>query len=129
MKFPTDLKYTQEHEWVRVEDNLATVGITEYAQHQLGDIVYVELPAVGAVVQFMQPFGVVESVKAASDLFSPVSGTVAKVNSSLEDSPELVNTAPYSDGWMIVVKLGDLTELDQLLLPDDYSKFVTGLES
>jgi glycine cleavage system H protein len=126
---PTNLKYTREHEWARVEGNQATVGITDYAQHQLGDVVYVELPAAGAAVRYMQPFGVVESVKAASDLFSPVSGTVVEVNLVLEDSPELVNQSPYGDGWMIVVELRDPAELDQLLSADDYSQFVAGLES
>jgi len=125
---PASLKYTQEHEWTRLEGNRATVGITDYAQHQLGDVVYVELPAAGATVAAMKPFGVVESVKAASDLFSPVSGKVVEVNSALEDSPELVNQSPYEDGWMIVVELSNPAELDQLLSATAYSEFVAGLE-
>jgi glycine cleavage system H protein len=125
---PASLKYTQEHEWTRLEGNRVTVGITDYAQHQLGDVVYVELPAAGATVAAMKPFGVVESVKAASDLFSPVSGKVVEVNSALEDSPELVNQSPYEDGWMIVVELSNPAELDQLLSATAYSEFVAGLE-
>jgi glycine cleavage system H protein len=125
---PTNLKYTKEHEWARVEGNRVTIGITDYAQHQLGDVVYVELPSVGAGVKYMQPFGVVESVKAASDLFSPVSGKVVEVNSALEDSPELVNQSPYDDGWMLVVELSNPAELEQLMSADDYSEFVAGLE-
>ncbi len=128
MSVPTNLKYTQEHEWARVEGNRATVGITDYAQHQLGDVVYVELPKVGATVQAMKPFGVVESVKAASDLFSPVSGKVVEVNSALTDSPEAVNESPYENGWMIVVELSKPEELDALMAPTAYSEFVTTLE-
>lgn len=129
MEYPADLKYSEEHEWVRVDGNQATVGITDYAQDQLGDVVYVELPSQGAEVEFMKPFGVVESVKAASDLFSPLSGTVVAVNETLEDEPELVNQSPYGDGWMIVVEMVDSSELDQLLSADEYAAYVEGLES
>ncbi|OGO42972.1 MAG: glycine cleavage system protein H, partial [Chloroflexi bacterium RBG_16_57_9] len=108
------LKYTKEHEWAKVEGNRARVGITDYAQHQLGDVVYVELPKVGAKVEHMKTFGVVESVKAASDLFSPVGGTVVEINNRLEDEPELVNNDPYGAGWMIVIEPSNPGELDAL---------------
>jgi glycine cleavage system H protein len=121
MDVPKDLKYTREHEWVRVEDSRAQVGITDFAQHQLGDIVYVELPEPGTQVTFMEPFGVVESVKAASDLFSPVSGQVVEINGGLEDQPEVVNQDPYGEGWMIVVEMSDPAELEQLLPPEEYT--------
>lgn len=121
MDVPNDLKYTREHEWVKVEDSRAQVGITDFAQHQLGDIVYVELPEPGTQATFMEPFGVVESVKAASDLFSPISGQVVEINGGLEDQPELVNKEPYGEGWMIVVEVSDPAELDQLLSPEEYA--------
>jgi len=129
MEYPSDLKYTREHEWARVEGSRAMVGITDYAQEQLGDVVYVELPSPGTKVRFMETFGVVESVKAASDLFAPVSGTVVEVNERLEDKPELVNQSPYGDGWMIVVEMSAPSELDQLLSADEYAAYVEGLES
>jgi glycine cleavage system H protein len=128
MSYPSDLKYSEEHEWVLVEGNLATVGITEYAQEQLGDIVYVELPDPDSSVEFMGPFGVVESVKAASDLFAPVRGTVVKVNERLEDEPELVNQSPHGDGWMIVVEMTDPDEIEQLMDADAYEAFLGTLE-
>jgi glycine cleavage system H protein len=121
MDVPKDIKYTREHEWVKVEGSRAEVGITDYAQHQLGDIVYVELPKPGTQVTFMEPFGVVESVKAASDLFSPVSGQVVEVNGGLEDQPEVVNRDPYGEGWMIVVEVSDPSELDRLLSSEEYA--------
>lgn len=104
MNVPADLLYTDEHEWVRLEGDVAVVGITDYAQHELGDVVYVELPEVGSTVEQGKPFGVVESVKAASDLYAPVSGEVVEVNTALEDAPELVNNDPYGEGWMIKVR-------------------------
>ncbi len=104
MNVPADLLYTDEHEWVRLEGDVAVVGITDYAQHELGDVVYVELPEVGSTVEQGKPFGVVESVKAASDLYAPVSGEVVEVNTALEDAPELVNDDPYGEGWMIKVR-------------------------
>ncbi len=104
MNVPADLFYTEEHEWVRLEGEVAVVGITDYAQHELGDVVYVELPQVGDHVTQSEPFGVVESVKAASDLFAPVSGEVIEINAALEDAPELVNNDPYGQGWMIKVR-------------------------
>ena len=104
MSVPSDLLYTEDHEWAREDGDVVVVGISDYAQEELGDVVYVELPLVGDSVSQSNPFGVVESVKAASDLFSPVSGEVAEVNNALEDAPELVNNDPYGDGWMMKVK-------------------------
>ncbi len=121
---PTELKYTQEHEWAKVEGDRARVGITAFAQEQLGDVVFVELPAVGTRVTAMQSFGVVESVKAVSDLFAPVSGEVVEVNGDLAKKPEAVNQDPYGQGWMIVVKLADAKELDGLLSAADYEKLI-----
>lgn len=121
MEFPLDLKYTTEHEWVRVRDEVAVVGITEYAQSELGDVVFVELPEVGAHVKKGAAFGVVESVKSVSDLFAPVSGEVVNVNRALADHPEKVNEDPYGDGWMIEIRMDDPTELDDLLDASAYA--------
>ncbi|NLU09657.1 MAG: glycine cleavage system protein GcvH [Tepidanaerobacter acetatoxydans] len=123
---PTDLKYTEEHEWIFVEDSLGKIGITDHAQEELGDVVYVELPEVGDKIVKGEPFGSVESVKAASDLFAPVSGTVVEINEALIERPELVNERPYDDGWMIVVEVEDESELDDLLTPAEYKKLVEG---
>ena len=112
---PGDLRYTKEHEWLRVEGDQATVGITGYAADQLGDIVFVELPAVGRSVERHAAFGVVESVKAVSDLFAPVSGEVIEVNGALGDRPELVNSDPYGEGWMVRIRLADASQADALL--------------
>ena len=112
---PTDLRYTKDHEWVRVDGDEAVVGITDYATNQLGDIVFVELPDVGRTLSQSATFGVVESVKAVSDLFAPVSGEVTSGNDALAAAPELVNSDPYGDGWMIRLKLGNPTEVDELL--------------
>ena len=117
---PTDLRYSKEHEWVRVEGDVATMGITHFAQDQLGDIVFVELPEKGAKVRQHASVGVVESVKAASDVYSPISGEVLERNVKVIEKPELVNSDPYADGWMLRVKLADKAELAQLLGPDDY---------
>ncbi len=124
MDIPTDLKYTKEHEWVRHEVENVRVGVTDYAQEQLGDVVYAELPVAGDSVTALQPFGVVESVKAASDLFSPLSGTVVEANPRLADEPELVNTDPYGEGWMVLVEPADATELDSLLDAVAYGKLL-----
>ncbi|MCH6545715.1 MAG: glycine cleavage system protein GcvH, partial [Deltaproteobacteria bacterium] len=125
MNFPDNLKYSKEHEWVMmVEDAVALIGITEFAQSELGDVVYVELPEVGEKITKDDPFGSVESVKAVSDLFAPVSGTVIEVNDSLPDSPELVNEDSYGDGWMIKVQISDKEELKDLLAQDEYGEFV-----
>ncbi len=124
MSFPDGLKYSKEHEWVLVEDEVASIGITEYAQVELGDIVYVELPEVGEKITKDDPFGSVESVKAVSDLFAPVSGAVVEVNDSLPDSPEIVNEDPYGDGWMIKVQMSDKGELKDLLDPEEYGDYI-----
>jgi len=121
---PEELRYTREHEWIRVAGGRGTVGITHHAQEQLGDVVYVELPAVGSEVKAGQPFGVVESVKSVSDLYAPVSGRVVAVNERLRDAPELVNQDPYGGGWMIEVELADPAELDRLLSAGDYRRLV-----
>lgn len=124
---PDDLKYTKEHEWVRLADTEGTIGITDYAQNQLGDIVYVELPQIGAKVEQFETFGVIESVKAASDMFAPVSGEVIAVNDAIRDHPEVINQSPYDDGWIIRMKLSDLSEIDVLMSPSDYKAFVESL--
>ena len=115
MKIPNSLKYSKEHEWVRVEENKVVVGISDYAQSQLGDIVFVELPAVGASVVVGKRFSVVESVKAVSDIFAPISGKVLKVNDALNDAPEKVNQDPYGDGWIAVIELADKSQLADLM--------------
>jgi glycine cleavage system H protein len=112
---PTDLRYTKDHEWVRTDGDEATIGITKYAADQLGDIVFVELPATGTTVDQFATFGVVESVKAVSDLYAPVSGEVTEVNGELGSKPELVNSDPFGDGWMIRVKVADAAQLEELL--------------
>lgn len=128
MNVPQDCRYTKEHEWVRVEGNVLLVGITDYAQSALGDIVFVELPKVGAKLVAEQPFGSVEAVKAVSDLFSPVTGEVVAVNAVIGDDPTVVNKSPHGDGWMIKAKASDVTQIDRLLSPADYEKLVAGLE-
>jgi glycine cleavage system H protein len=124
MEFPDELKYTEEHEWVLLEDGVVTVGISDFAQDALGDVVFVELPEVGTVLEAGKPFGVVESVKAVSDVYAPVSGEVIGINEELQDTPELINTSPYEDGWMLKIKLADNTELDDLMDAGDYQEFV-----
>jgi glycine cleavage system H protein len=121
---PKDLKYTREHEWASLEGDRVRVGITAYAQEQLGDVVFVELPKVGAKVTAKKPFGVVESVKAVSDLFAPVSGEIAEVNAELTQKPETVNAEPYGKGWMIVIKPANRAEWDQLLTAQQYEEFL-----
>ena len=120
MEVPENLLYTQEHEWVPVEGNKAVVGITQFAQEQLGDIVFVELPEVGTLIEQESPFGVVESVKTVSDLYAPISGTVTASNKDLEARPEQVNNEPYGTGWIIEVEVSDEKELERLMSPDDY---------
>ncbi len=121
---PSNLRYTKDHEWVRVEGEQATLGITAYAADQLGDIVFVELPEVGRSLEQAAVFGVVESVKAVSDLFAPVSGEVVAINAALATNPELVNSSPYDDGWMVRIRVGDPTQLDDLLGPDAYDALI-----
>lgn len=120
---PEGLLYTKEDEWVRVEDGVGTVGVTDYAQDALSDIVYIELPDPGDNVEAGETFGVVESVKAASDLYSPVSGEVSAVNEEILDVPETVNTDPYGDGWMVKIKLSDLDQLEGLMDPEAYAAY------
>ncbi|MBA7486989.1 Glycine cleavage system H protein [subsurface metagenome] len=125
--YPDDLKYNNEHTWLRLEgDTKGRVGITYYAQEQLKEVVFVELPDVGVDVVHMEPFGVIESAKATNDLYSPVSGVVAEVNHSLESEPNLVNSDPYGKGWMIVVELSDPAELDRLLSAEEYQAVIGG---
>ena len=121
---PADLRYTKEHEWAKLEGDKARVGITAFAQEQLGDVVFVELPKVGAKVTAMKTFGVVESVKAVSDLFAPLSGEVVEANTDLTKKPETVNSDPYGQGWMIVIKLANPKEMDGLMSAADYDKLV-----
>lgn len=124
MEFPEGLKFSKEHEWVLVEDKTATIGITEFAQEELGDIVYVELPEVGEKVVKDDPFGAVESVKAVSDVYAPVSGTVLEINDLLPDNPETINDDPYGDGWMIRVEMTDMDDLKDLMSGEEYAEYV-----
>ncbi|HWC77175.1 MAG TPA: glycine cleavage system protein GcvH [Blastocatellia bacterium] len=121
---PEDLSYTKDHEWVRVKAENATVGITDHAQHQLGDVVYVELPKVGDSFEAAEPFGSVESVKAVSEVYMPVGGTVVEVNESLNDSPEKVNQDPYGSGWMIIIKMEKPSQVDALLTAIEYEDYI-----
>ena len=121
---PTDLRYTKDHEWVRVEGDEATIGITQYAADQLGDIVFVELPATGTALDQFATFGVVESVKAVSDLFAPVGGDVTGANDELTGNPELVNSDPYGAGWMLRVRVANPDQLEELLAPDAYDALI-----
>ena len=123
---PTDRRYTSEHEWVKLEGDVAVVGITDFAQDQLGDVVYVELPKVGDRIEAMKAFGVIESVKTASDLFAPVSGTVEEVNTQIVDEPQLVNDTPYEGGWLIKVKPDNASEIDTLMTAEQYADQVAG---
>ena len=123
---PKDLKYTREHEWAKQDGDRVRVGITAYAQEQLGDVVFVELPKVGAKVTASKNFGVVESVKAVSDLFAPVSGEVVEINAELPKKPELVNTDPYGQGWMLVIRMANPKDVDSLMSAADYEKLTAG---
>ncbi len=125
MQIPAEFKYTEEHEWVSVDGNIATVGITDYAQGELGDLVFVELPEVGTEVNQMDAFGTVEAVKAVSDLFAPLSGKVTEINDVLTDAPETVNKDPYGEGWMIKIELSDASQLDNLLSAEDYKNVIS----
>lgn len=125
MNVPEDLTYTKEHEWLRVVGNTATVGITDWAQGELGDIVFVELPEVGAELEKARVFGTIEAVKAVSELYSPISGKVIEVNSALDDDPMVINTDPYGNGWMIKVELGDTSQLDELLTSQSYKELTS----
>ena len=124
MSIPANLKYTKDHEWVSIEGNIATVGITSFAQSELGDIVYVDVDTVDETVSKDEVFGSVEAVKTVSDLFMPLSGEVIEFNEGLEDEPEKVNSDPYGEGWMIKIELSDDSELDSLLSADDYKELI-----
>jgi glycine cleavage system H protein len=127
--YPKELRYSKEHEWAKVEGKRVRVGITKFAADRLSDVVYVELPKVGSEVTFMQPFGVVESVKAVSDLYAPVSGKVVEINQALVEKPEVINTDPYGEAWMIVVEPRDLNELKQLLDAGAYMTLIGAQQS
>ena len=124
MNVPANLLFTKDHEWIKIEGSEALVGITDYAQTELGEIVFVELPATGDTIAMESTFGTVEAVKAVSDLFMPVSGEVLKINPLLEDKPELINEEPYGEGWMIRIRLSNPAQIDALLSPEAYSKLI-----
>lgn len=124
MNTPNDLKYTKDHEWIKIDGDVATIGITDFAQGELGDIVYVEIETVGDEIAHGEVFGTVEAVKTVSDLFMPVSGEVIAFNESLESEPELVNSDPYGEGWMIKLRISDTSELDSLLSADAYKELI-----
>ena len=126
MNIPAELKYTKDHEWVQIEDTIATVGITDFAQGELGDIVYVDVDTLDDTVEEGEIFGSVEAVKTVSDLFMPLTGEVIEFNESLEDEPELVNTDPYGKGWMIKIALSDTSQIEKLLDAEAYKKIITG---
>ncbi len=126
MNFPDNLKYTKDHEWVQAEGNMATIGITDFAQGELGDIVYVDITTIGQSLKTGEVFGTVEAVKTVSDLFMPVSGKLTEINKALDTNPDSVNKDPYLSGWMARVEMSDLSELDGLLSADDYRKLVGG---
>ena len=124
MSTPKDLRYSEEHEWVKLEDGKVRIGITHFAQSELGDIVFVELPQVGDDIKTDDPFGSVESVKTVSELYAPVSGKVVEVNADLEDNPEFVNESPYDKAWMIVVELSDASEIEKLMTAEQYEEMI-----
>lgn len=123
---PDNLKYTKEHEWIRVEGDIAVIGITDYAQGELGDIVFIELPQVGSDVEYMKSFGAIEAVKAISDMFSPLTGEVTEVNHQLESDASIINSDPYGDGWILKIKYSDPDELGNLLSNSDYESILSG---
>ncbi|MEM1002987.1 MAG: glycine cleavage system protein GcvH [Bacteroidota bacterium] len=125
MNIPSDLKYTKDHEWVKIEGDVAVVGITDFAQGELGDIVYVEVETLDETLDAEEVFGTVEAVKTVSDLFLPVSGEIVEFNESLEDEPEVVNSDPYGGGWMVKVKMSDTTEIDNLMSAEDYKALIS----
>ena len=122
--FPADLKYMKSHEWARREDDIVSIGVSDYAQAEIQDVVYVELPEVGTILEQHKTFGVIESVKAAFDLYAPVSGEVIEINEELEDAPELVNEAPYGAGWMVRIRISDVSELEGLMSASEYQEMV-----
>ena len=124
MSLPQDLKYTNEHEWVKVNGETITVGITDHAQSELGDIIFVEFPDVDQEIEKDEPFGTIEAVKTVADLFAPISGTVTEINEALEDSPESVNSDPYGEGWFVKVSIADADELDELMTAEQYGELI-----
>tara|TARA_R110001583_G_scaffold179638_2_gene336511 strand:+ start:12485 stop:12865 length:381 start_codon:yes stop_codon:yes gene_type:complete len=124
MNIPAELKYTKDHEWLKIEGNTATVGITQFAQSELGDIVYVDVDTVDDTIEKDEVFGSVEAVKTVSDLFMPITGEIIAFNEALEDEPEKVNSDPYGEGWMIKISISDLSQIDELLSPEDYKELV-----
>ena len=125
MNIPENLKYTKDHEWLKVEDNIATIGITEFAQGELGDIVFVEVDTEGESLDMEEVFGTIEAVKTVSDLFMPITGEVTEFNETLEDEPELINSSPYDKGWIVKVEISDLSELDNLLSAEEYKNLIS----
>ncbi|KAB2492282.1 glycine cleavage system protein GcvH [Priestia endophytica] len=125
MSLPKDLRYSEEHEWVKVEGDKVTIGITDFAQSELGDIVFVELPEVGATIEADEPFGSVESVKTVSELYAPISGKVVEINENLDDSPEFVNESPYENAWMIVVEPDNKEDIEKLMTAEEYQKMIS----
>jgi glycine cleavage system H protein len=128
MNIPTNLLFTKEHEWIKIDGETATIGITDYAQHALGDVTFVELPKIGKEVKQFQNLASVESVKAASDIYSPMAGIVTKVNQALENEPSLINTSCYEDGWITKIKIKDINEKKNLMDKTTYAKFLEGLQ-
>jgi glycine cleavage system H protein len=126
MNTPSELKYTKDHEWIKIEGDIATIGITDFAQNELGDIVYVEVDTLDETLDMEEVFGTVEAVKTVSDLFLPLSGEIIEFNEGLEDEPEKVNSDPYGDGWMIKLKFSDASQIDKLLSADDYKALISG---
>ncbi|MCY8231537.1 glycine cleavage system protein GcvH [Priestia endophytica] len=125
MNLPKDLRYSEEHEWVKVEGDKVTIGITDFAQSELGDIVFVELPEVGATIEADEPFGSVESVKTVSELYAPISGKVVEINENLDDSPEFVNESPYENAWMIVLEPDNKGDIEKLMTAEEYQKMIS----
>jgi glycine cleavage system H protein len=124
MNVPGNLKYTKDHEWLRVEGEIGYVGVTDFAQGELGDVVFIEIETVGETLNKEEVFGTIEAVKTVSDMFMPVGGEILEMNSAIEETPDLVNKDPYGDGWMVKIKITDPSEADQLLTPDDYKKLI-----
>ena len=122
--YPEDYLYSKDHEWISVQENVGTIGITDYAQHELGDVVYVELPEVGDTFESSEPFGSVESVKAVSEVFCPIGGEIIEVNKKLEETPELINQSPHQQAWMIKIRLSDPDELKELLSSEEYEEYL-----
>jgi glycine cleavage system H protein len=126
--YPEGYYYTKDHEWLKMDDDTGTIGITDFAQKQLGDVVYVEMPSVSTKLEFHQSLGVIESVKAVSDVYAPISGEVVEINEKLNDNPEFVNEDPYGKGWILKIKVKDESELQKLMSTSEYEKFLEGLE-